>query len=139
MKRLILIAFAGLLMTSAAPPPGSARGADGPDYPPCTAGRTDRCDQTYERDGSNRADRRGSERGAGGTELDSVVAAEAPRAAPAPAAARYRPAARVARASYPRCSATITDRCIQGHGTAAPSRRVETRRIQLAMRAGERG
>jgi hypothetical protein len=86
-------------------------------------------------------------------ELSSVVAAPAPAAKaatvtkaapgaePAPAA-RPVPATRMAenRASYPRCSATVRDRCIQGRGVAAPRyARVPERRIQLASRAGERG
>jgi hypothetical protein len=71
-------------------------------------------------------------------ELSSVVAAPAPAPAakPAPAVA---PAPRaVAQAGYPRCSATVTDRCIQGRGRAY-HRAVPERRIQLASRAGERG
>ena len=74
-------------------------------------------------------------------ELSSVVAAPAPApaAAPAkPAAAPAKPArhARHAYGSYPRCSATVRDRCIQGRSrVAAPAHR----EVQLAMRAGERG
>jgi hypothetical protein len=42
-----------------------------------------------------------------------------------------------ARTAYPRCSATVRDRCVQGRGGGyAP---VPERRIQLASRAGERG
>lgn len=77
-------------------------------------------------------------------ELSSVVAAPAPAAKSAPSAkpataARPAPAAapRVAevRASYPRCSATVRDRCVQGRSYAP----MPQRRIQLASRAGERG
>ena len=77
------------------------------------------------------------------TELDSVVAAGAPKAT-APAAAKPAPAkpARVAAvpvervATYPRCSASIRDRCVQGRPAVARKRH---REIQYAMRAGERG
>jgi hypothetical protein len=73
-------------------------------------------------------------------ELTSVVAAPAPDADPAPVSAK--PAAisakpvRQASAGYPRCSATVRDRCVQGRSrVAAPAHR----EVQLAMRAGERG
>jgi hypothetical protein len=75
------------------------------------------------------------------SELSSVLAAPAPapQAKPAPAA-KPAQAPRVAenRAAYPRCSATVQDRCVQGRGTRtyAPA---PARRIQLASRAGERG
>ena len=81
-------------------------------------------------------------------ELNSVNAASAPAARPAPAvkaAPRAAPApvgeTRGARAAYPRCSATVTDRCIQGRGTATyrAAARPAPRRQQYAMRAGERG
>ena len=73
-------------------------------------------------------------------ELTSVVAAPAPApAAPAAAAAKPAKPARAAYAAsgtYPRCSATVRDRCQQrGARSAAPRHR----EIQLAMRAGERG
>jgi hypothetical protein len=76
-------------------------------------------------------------------ELTSVVAAEAPHGA-APAAAK--PAKpnppRIAVApepagAYPRCSASVRDRCVQGRSRHA--RATHARRMQLAMRAGERG
>jgi hypothetical protein len=81
-------------------------------------------------------------------ELSSVVAAPAPGVNAAPTAktvpaTKPAPAARVAenRASYPRCSSTVRDRCIQGRSNAEPRyARVPERRIQLASRtAGERG
>jgi hypothetical protein len=81
-------------------------------------------------------------------ELSSVVAAPAPAAKAAPAAtpspaARPAPVRQVAeaRTTYPRCSATVRDRCVQGRGQAQQPRyaRVPERRIQLASRAGERG
>jgi hypothetical protein len=72
-------------------------------------------------------------------ELSSVVAAPAPtHAAPTPPTATpAKPARSTAVAgNYPRCSATLRDRCIQGrYGAAHPQRR----EVQLAMRAGERG
>jgi hypothetical protein len=72
-------------------------------------------------------------------ELSSVVAAEAPQGA-APVAAKPAPP-RIAAApeadagAYPRCSATIRDRCAQGRSGHAS----HAHRMQLAMRAGERG
>ena len=87
--------------------------------------------------------------GKGEGELSSVVAAPAPGAKAAPAvkpalAAKPAPVvARVAenRASYPRCSSTVRDRCVQGRSDASPRyTRAPERRIQLASRtAGERG
>ena len=82
-------------------------------------------------------------------ELSSVLAAPAPMAATAPAPmagsapapmAAPAPVTRVAeaRASYPRCSSTVQDRCVQGRGTRSYAPASE-RRIQLASRAGERG
>jgi hypothetical protein len=69
-------------------------------------------------------------------ELSSVVAAPAPAQAAAPAKpAKPARAAQVA-GNYPRCSATVRDRCVQGRSGAAPARH---REVQLAMRAGERG
>jgi hypothetical protein len=79
-------------------------------------------------------------------ELSSVVAApapEAPHATHGPVAAPAAPmphhiaAAPEYDNSYPRCSSTIHDRCDQrrsGHAGAP-----HAHRIQLAMRAGERG
>ena len=72
------------------------------------------------------------------SELTSVVAAPAP--APAPAAKPAKPA-RIAvatepGAAYPRCSATVRDRCAQGHYRTRAERH---REVQYAMRAGERG
>jgi hypothetical protein len=81
------------------------------------------------------------------SELSSVVAAEAPGGAePAagPAAKPAKPKApRIAVAPeansnvYPRCSATVHDRCAQGRSYHAQATR--SHRMQLAMRAGERG
>lgn len=87
-----------------------------------------------------------------GGELDSVVAAEAPKAPkadhhPATKPAKPKPQ-RIAAApakeggnGYPRCSASVQDRCAQGrsaHGRSGQGAHQE-RRMQLAMRAGERG
>ncbi|HZG07603.1 MAG TPA: hypothetical protein VEZ70_01335 [Allosphingosinicella sp.] len=80
-------------------------------------------------------------------ELSSVVAAPAPKDAPASkaapvAAAKPKPAPAAATqtassTAYPRCSATVRDRCVQGGSRSyAPA---PERRIQLASRAGERG
>ena len=69
-------------------------------------------------------------------ELTSVVAAPAPeKAAPAPAPAPVR-RVHTAHSAYPRCSATVRDRCVQGRSRVAAPRH---REMQLAMRAGERG
>ena len=87
MKRLILVAAGGLLLSTA-------------NSPPTTEG-----------------------------ELSSVVAAPTPSAAAAPA--------KPARSGYPRCSASVRDRCVQGRSAAAAKPR--HREVQLAMRAGERG
>jgi hypothetical protein len=75
-------------------------------------------------------------------ELTSVVAAPAPAPAPAPVPAHYAKPAKPAKAVhaaadvYPRCTATVRDRCQQGRYRAAPARH---REVQYAMRAGERG
>lgn len=70
-------------------------------------------------------------------ELSSVVAAPAPghAAKPAQPAKPAKPARAVAGA-YPRCSASVRDRCHQGRSARAHKRH---REVQLAMRAGERG
>lgn len=84
-----------------------------------------------------------------GDELDSVVAAEAPPKAdhhPVAKPAKPKPA-RIAVApepagAYPRCSSTVRDRCVQGRSGYARSGHGKVhheRRMQLAMRAGERG
>jgi hypothetical protein len=84
-----------------------------------------------------------------GDELDSVVAAEAPpKADHHPVAKPGKPkppkiaVAPEPAGAYPRCSSTVRDRCVQGrsgyaHSNRAPAR--HERRMQLAMRAGERG
>jgi len=70
-------------------------------------------------------------------ELTSVVAAENPAAAkPAKPAKAAHVAAAAETGSYPRCSRTVRDRCVQGRHRAAPARH---REVQYAMRAGERG
>ncbi|HEX8239225.1 MAG TPA: hypothetical protein VF574_05730 [Allosphingosinicella sp.] len=78
-----------------------------------------------------------------GGELDSVVAAEAPKGAAPVAAKPAKPKPpRIAVApeadsgAYPRCSSTVRDRCAQGRSGHA---RARAHRMQLAMRAGERG
>ena len=67
-------------------------------------------------------------------ELSSVVAAPAPGHSAKPAKPA-KPTHAVAGA-YPRCSATVRDRCVQGR---YGSGRARHREVQLAMRAGERG
>ncbi|HLL31951.1 MAG TPA: hypothetical protein VK403_13235 [Allosphingosinicella sp.] len=81
-----------------------------------------------------------------GGELDSVVAAEAPKGnAPAATKPAKPNPPRIAAApepdprTYPRCSATVQDRCVQGRSRGPHRAAVNHRRMQLAMRAGERG
>jgi hypothetical protein len=79
-------------------------------------------------------------------ELSSVVAAPAPADSakpdkpakpPMPAkAAKPARASHAAAGAYPRCSASVRDRCHQGRSATAHPRH---REVQLAMRAGERG
>jgi hypothetical protein len=71
-------------------------------------------------------------------ELSSVVAAPAPAhsAKPARPHKAHKPA-HAAAGAYPRCSATVRDRCVQGRGYAV--HRARHREVQYAMRAGERG
>ena len=111
---LLLAPAAGLLLLGAYPPElDSVVAADAPKggYPPCTATRTDRCVQGREHD-------------AEATPAPAPV--ETPRVAAAPVSVV---------GDYPPCTATRTDRCTQGRGHRA----VPVRRMQLAMRAGERG
>jgi hypothetical protein len=78
-----------------------------------------------------------------GGELDSVVAAEAPKGSEPVAAKPAKPMPpKIAVApepggAYPRCSSSVRDRCAQGRSHHA--RATHERRMQLAMRAGERG
>jgi hypothetical protein len=107
MKKLILVSAAGLLLATANTPPNTSYEGATPEG-----------------------------------ELTSVVAAEAPAedaAKPAKPAkpARIAVAPEAGAAAYPRCSATVRDRCVQGR--SGHSRATHARRIQLAMRAGERG
>ena len=132
-------AAAGLMLVSASPPPerGGGGAEAGAGYPPCSATVTDRCIQTNER-GVARAARPDRRSGPGG-ELESVVAAGPPAAAPAKEGSKA-----LAGGSYPPCSATVTDRCVQSERrryAGAPARRIyRTTRVQLAYRyAGERG
>src|SRR4051812_10905976 len=107
MKKLILVAAGGLLLATAnTPPPTTSATGAKPE-----------------------------------SELTSVVGAEAPPVAAKPAkpakpAAAVTTAAADSTGSYPRCSASVRDRCAQGHYRAAAPRH---REVQYAMRAGERG
>jgi hypothetical protein len=94
MKRLMLVAAGGLLLSTANSPPA----AEG--------------------------------------ELTSVVAAPAPAEPEAAKPAKPVKPAATAHSGYPRCSASVRDRCVQGRSAVARPRH---REIQLAMRAGERG
>lgn len=77
------------------------------------------------------------------SELSSVVAAEAPQGGTPTAAKPVKPRPpRIAVAPepagvYPRCSSAVQDRCAQGRSQHA--RNAPSHRMQLAMRAGERG
>ena len=77
-------------------------------------------------------------------EIDSVVAAQAPKGGePAAKPAKPKPpriavAPEAPAGAYPRCSSTVQDRCAQGRSHHA-ARATHARRMQLAMRAGERG
>ena len=126
--QLLLAAFAGLALVSAAPPGDPIPWEDEAslsEYPACSRTVTDRCIQR------------------GGREADApraVVVRDMNYASAEPAAAS---------GNYPPCSATVTDRCIQSGGRShqgatrmarsAPEARHHQRRMQLAMRAGERG
>jgi hypothetical protein len=73
-------------------------------------------------------------------ELSSVVAAPKPAHSGHAASAAPAPVVRNTASGYPPCSATVTDRCIQGRGYARRHSGAHApRRQQLAMRAGERG
>jgi hypothetical protein len=96
---------------------------------------------------ANTAPNAGTGSVAPGGELDSVVAAEAPKGGEPAAAKPVKPKPRIAVApepagAYPRCSSTVRDRCVQGRSGYARSshgKAHQERRMQLAMRAGERG
>ena len=113
MKRLILIAPAALLFLGA--------------HAPASHGGHDKA-------------REGEINSVNAAGAPAPVVHVAPKAAPAPAPVRHT-TARAAAANYPRCSATVTDRCIQGRGSATyrSVARPAPRRVQYAMRAGERG
>jgi hypothetical protein len=85
-----------------------------------------------------------------GGELDSVVAAESPKGSAPDSVKPAKPKpSRTAAASdreagngYPRCSGAVQDRCVQGgsgHARSSHGKAHHERRMQLAMRAGERG
>lgn len=114
MMKLVLIASGGLLLaTASAPPPGPAGG-----YPPCSRKVTDRCVQTYERGVARPAPVAAAAPSGGESELSSVVAA----GPPASVAEAVRTQATPAPAPAPAHAAVV-----------------HSRRVQLAMRAGERG
>lgn len=121
MKKFCLFATAAAALTLvSASPPGSegARSAPG-DYPRCSRDVNDRCIQ---REGRV-------------SEPESRALDAMPSDTPAPAArgGPYEPApARATRRHYPPCSATVTDRCQQGH-------RRYVRHARRVRRAGERG
>lgn len=138
--QLLLVALGGFALVSASPASDpipwedeeSLRG-----YPPCSRTVTDRCIQTRERGVASREN------------LERNV--ELGRDAPGPALGgpAEPPADDYAKNDYPPCSRTVTDRCIQTrHGSSgsttrmarsAPKQKHHARRMQLAMRAGERG
>ena len=111
MKRLILIAPAALFLVSAQPPAGHA--------------------------GHDKA-REGELNSVNAASAPAPAVKKAPKAAPAPV---RHTTARAAATNYPRCSATVTDRCVQGRGSSTyrSAALPAPRRQQYAMRAGERG
>ena len=151
MKKLLLFAVAvsGLALVGASPLPYSDAQDEGA-YPPCSASVTDRCIQLYER--------------GVGSEENLALNDDLGRNEPGPglggpyetADGDYddgeASAIREARSDYPPCSATVTDRCIQGtrshrssayaqkhHKAGKAHKAVKVREMRLAMRAGERG
>jgi hypothetical protein len=123
MKRLAFLATAaGLFLISNAPP---GPGPDPDDYPPCSARVTDDCIQRERGEPESRA-------------LDAMPPEEASGARarsyePAPA-----PRAVAGTRTYPRCSGSITDSCIQGRGGYARPVR-HARHARRVRHAGERG
>jgi hypothetical protein len=121
-RQLLLAAFAGFALVSAAPSGDPIPWEDEEslgDYPACSRTVTDRCIQGPGREAT--ADR------------------------PMPARKRDYAAADVT-GDYPPCSASVTDRCTQiggrshrGDTRMARSAPAKLRATQLAMRAGERG
>ena len=154
MKKMLLFAVAvsGLTLVGASPVPYSAPG-DEAAYPPCSSTVTDRCIQLYERGVA--------------TEENLALNDDLGQNAPGPGLGGPYQAAngddddgessaiREARTDYPPCSATVTDRCIQGtssyrsagyakqHHKAAYAKKHhkahKAKEMRLAMRAGERG
>jgi hypothetical protein len=134
--QLLLAAFGGLMLVSAAPPGDPIPWEDEDslrDYPPCSRTVTDRCIQGPGREAA-------SERAMARQDREPAVGGPAEEPSEAYASA----------GDYPPCSATVTDRCMQTGGRAshrsavrtarsAPKARHHERRMQIAMRAGERG
>ncbi len=131
--QLLLVSVAGFALVSASPPSDPIPWEDEESlrsYPPCSRTVTDRCIQ-------------GTGRGA------ATTARREDKAAPAHAERKAKHSPSYATSDYPPCSATVTDRCIQTGGRGAGSSAVRMarapkpkhheRRMQLAMRAGERG
>ena len=151
MKKMLLFAVAasGLTLVGASPVPYSAAG-DEAAYPPCSRTVTDRCIQLYERgvatqDNLALNDDLGQdapEPGLGGPYQDAHADHDDGESS----------AIREARSDYPPCSATVTDRCIQGtqgyrsagyakkhHKATYAKKHHKAREMRFALRAGERG
>lgn len=142
MKKILLFAaVAGLTLVSASPPDDILAEEDvaKAGYPACSRTVTDRCIQMYERGVASRGNlARNDDLG-----TDPPGVGLSGHAMPAPAK-RY-----AASGSYPPCSSTVTDRCTQtyergSHGGTRMARatrkhHASERRMQLALRAGERG
>lgn len=137
--QVFLVAIAGLALVSASPPSDPIPWEDEEslrDYPACSGKVTDRCIQTTERGAANR------------NQLARNYHAE-DMTAPARGGPHEAVGTKHAANDYPPCSRTVTDRCIQtGRGSHAgaarmarsdPKQKHHSRRMQLAMRAGERG
>jgi hypothetical protein len=125
MKRLVFLATAaGLFLVSNAPPPGPPSARDG--YPPCSARMTDNCVQRVRGEPESRAlDAMPPEEVSGAPDGSY----DGPPAPPPP------PRAMAAGRTYPRCSASITDSCVQGQG----GYRHPIRHARRVRHAGERG
>ena len=147
MKKILLCAAAvsGLTLVGASPPP-YGQSQEGDAYPPCSSTVTDRCIQLYERGVDSEDNLAFNE------DIDAIDAGPG-IGGPYESADRgdyddgEAGAIREARSDYPPCSATVTDRCIQGtrsyrsvvYAKKHHRKAHKVKELRLAMRAGERG
>jgi hypothetical protein len=139
--QVFLVAVAGLALVSASPPSDPIPWEDEEslrNYPACSRTVTDRCIQTNERSAASR------------DELASNDHLAEDTTGPARGGPHEAVGGKHAANDYPPCSRTVTDRCMQTNGRgshaaatrmarSAPRQKHHSRRMQLAMRAGERG